>query len=80
LKWKVKATTMTGTAVKSSNGEESLEKSGSIRGMVAVPLSSAYTAIPRLMSMNTTASRMERADVNLSESACWSKFVSVDDR
>jgi hypothetical protein len=70
LKWKVKATTMTGTAVKSSNGEESLEKSGNIRGMVAVPLKRAYSAIPELMSMNTTASRMEMADVNLSESGC----------
>jgi hypothetical protein len=33
-------------------------------------LKRAYSAIPELMSMNTTASRMEMADVNLSESGC----------
>jgi hypothetical protein len=69
LKWKVKATTITGTAVKSSNGEERRERSGSIRGILAVPVKRAYTAIPKLMSMNTTASRMEMADVYRSESA-----------
>lgn len=69
MKWKVKATTITGTAVKSSNGEERREKSGSIRGTLAVPLKSAYSAIPMLMSMNTAARRIDTADVNLSESA-----------
>lgn len=38
MKWKVKATTMTGTAVKSSKGDARVEKSGSIRGIFAVPV------------------------------------------
>ena len=69
MKWKVKATTMTGTAVKSSKGDARVEKSGSIRGILAVPVKTVYSAIPIVMSMNTAARRMDTADVYLSESA-----------
>jgi hypothetical protein len=77
LKWKVKARTMTGTAVKSSNGEERREKSGSIRGIFAVPLKMVYTVIPIVMSMNRAAKRMDTADVYLSESANCTKIVNT---
>lgn len=68
MKWKVKAVTMTGTAVKRLKKEASLSNCGSSLGLFVFPWKSEEIAITEHIPTNTTARRTDIAELNLSDS------------